>query len=92
MMEEGALFKRAFFNHYINEHSIWPIYRENPLGWRDAGKSVLKAECLAYIYDFMSISVLLNLSWLELEGQVKHRENKQSEQKDYWIFTGERQG
>jgi MbtH protein len=31
------------------QYSIWPEHRENPLGWRDAGKSGLKAECLAYI-------------------------------------------
>ena len=31
------------------QYSIWPVDRENPLGWRDAGKSGLKAECLVYI-------------------------------------------
>lgn len=31
------------------QYSIWPAGRENPLGWQDAGKSGLKAECLAYI-------------------------------------------
>jgi MbtH protein len=31
------------------QYSIWPAYRENPPGWRDAGKSGTKAECLAYI-------------------------------------------
>ena len=31
------------------QYSIWPADRENPLGWRDAGKSGAKAECLAYI-------------------------------------------
>jgi MbtH protein len=31
------------------QHSIWPADRENPLGWKDAGKSGSKAECLAYI-------------------------------------------
>lgn len=30
-------------------HSIWPADRETPPGWRDAGKSGSKAECLAYI-------------------------------------------
>ena len=29
--------------------SIWPADRENALGWNDAGKSGVKAECLAYI-------------------------------------------
>jgi uncharacterized protein YbdZ (MbtH family) len=31
------------------QYSIWPADRENPLGWRDAGKSGLKAEVLEYI-------------------------------------------
>ncbi len=31
------------------QYSIWPEYKENPLGWRDAGKLGPKAECLAYI-------------------------------------------
>ena len=31
------------------QYSIWPADRENPLGWRDVGKSGTKAECLAYI-------------------------------------------
>src|SRR6185369_6159493 len=29
--------------------SIWLEYKENPLGWTDAGKVGTKAECLAYI-------------------------------------------
>src|SRR4051812_42834426 len=31
------------------QYSLWPADGENPLGWRDAGKSGPKAECLAYI-------------------------------------------
>jgi MbtH protein len=31
------------------QYSIWPVSREIPLGWRDAGRSGLKAECLDYI-------------------------------------------
>jgi MbtH protein len=31
------------------QYSIWPADRENPLGWRDGGKSGPKAECLEYI-------------------------------------------
>ncbi|NJL19904.1 MAG: MbtH family NRPS accessory protein [Leptolyngbyaceae cyanobacterium SM1_3_5] len=36
----------------INEeeqYSIWPNYREVPLGWRSIGKSGRKQECLDYI-------------------------------------------
>jgi MbtH protein len=39
---------KAVVNHE-EQYSIWPAHRENPLGWRDAGKTGTKAECLAYI-------------------------------------------
>jgi MbtH protein len=45
--EDSTLYK-AVVNHE-EQYSIWPADRENPLGWRDAGKTGLKAECLAYI-------------------------------------------
>ncbi|MGH7998037.1 MAG: MbtH family NRPS accessory protein, partial [Brasilonema sp.] len=28
------------------QYSIWQVERENPLGWKDAGKSGPKQECL----------------------------------------------
>jgi len=31
------------------QYSIWPAGRDLPLGWKPAGKSGSKAECLAYI-------------------------------------------
>ena len=31
------------------QYSIWPAKRNNPPGWKDAGKSGKKEECLAYI-------------------------------------------
>jgi MbtH protein len=31
------------------QYSIWPAERENALGWRDAGKSGTKEECLGYV-------------------------------------------
>lgn len=39
---------KVVLNHE-EQYSIWPIYKENPSGWKDAGKSGPKAECLAYI-------------------------------------------
>lgn len=39
---------RVVMNHE-EQYSIWPADRELPLGWRDAGKSGRKDECLAYI-------------------------------------------
>ena len=45
--EDTTIYK-VVLNHE-EQYSIWPADRENPLGWRDAGKSGSKAECLAYI-------------------------------------------
>jgi MbtH protein len=39
---------KVVINHE-EQYSIWPSYRDNPLGWKDAGKSGTKAECLEYI-------------------------------------------
>ena len=39
---------KVVINHE-EQYSIWPVERENPFGWREAGKSGNKAECLAYI-------------------------------------------
>lgn len=35
--------------NHEEQYSIWPTERTIPNGWRDAGKSGPKAECLAYI-------------------------------------------
>ena len=39
---------KAVVNHE-EQYSIWPADRENPLGWRDAGTTGTKTECLEYI-------------------------------------------
>ena len=31
------------------QYSIWPVDQENPLGWRDVGRSGTRQECLDYI-------------------------------------------
>ncbi len=46
--QEDKTIYKVVVNHE-EQYSIWPVDRENPLGWRDAGKSGLKEECLAYI-------------------------------------------
>lgn len=46
--EEDTTQYKVVVNHE-EQYSIWPAERENALGWRDAGKSGSKAECLAYI-------------------------------------------
>ncbi len=35
--------------NHEEQYSIWPEYKAIPQGWREAGKSGLKAECLAFI-------------------------------------------
>jgi uncharacterized protein YbdZ (MbtH family) len=39
---------KVVVNHE-EQYSIWPVERENPLGWKEAGKQGKKAECLEYI-------------------------------------------
>ena len=41
---------RVVVNHE-EQYSIWPEYKEIPLGWRDVGRKGSKDECLAYIKD-----------------------------------------
>ena len=45
--EDTTIYK-VVVNHE-EQYSIWPEYKENPLGWKDAGKAGTKAECLDYI-------------------------------------------
>jgi MbtH protein len=48
--EEDTTVYKVVVNHE-EQYSIWPAHRDNPLGWRDAGKQGLKSECLGYIKD-----------------------------------------
>ena len=45
--EDTTVYK-VVINHE-EQYSIWPADRENPVGWRDAGKSGTKTQCLAHI-------------------------------------------
>lgn len=47
--EDTTIYK-VVVNHE-EQYSIWPAYKANPSGWRDAGKTGLKAECLAHIQE-----------------------------------------
>ena len=44
---DGARYKVVV--NQEEQYSIWPAERENPVGWRDAGRIGSKTECLAYI-------------------------------------------
>jgi len=35
--------------NHEEQYSIWPLDQNKPPGWRDAGKTGLKADCLEYI-------------------------------------------
>jgi MbtH protein len=44
--QDGAL--KVVVNHE-DQYSLWPLDRENPLGWRDTGRTGTRSECLDYI-------------------------------------------
>jgi MbtH protein len=45
---EDTLLYRVVVNHE-EQYSIWPVQRDNALGWNDVGKTGTKEQCLAYI-------------------------------------------
>ena len=71
--EDKTIYK-VVLNHE-EQYSIWPADRDNPLGWRDAGKTGLKDECLAYIKE-----VWTDMRPLSLRKKMEEMEkNKQKE-------------
>jgi MbtH protein len=46
--QEDKTIYKVVVNHE-EQYSIWPVDRENALGWTDEGKSGTKEECLAHI-------------------------------------------
>jgi len=47
---EDTTIYRVVVNHE-EQYSLWPADRELPPGWREAGKTGPKAECLQHIKD-----------------------------------------
>jgi MbtH protein len=69
----------TIYNVVVNheeQYSIWPAHREIPLGWRDVGKSGLKAECLAYIEEVWTDMRPLSLR-KKMEEDARSREGVQ---------------
>lgn len=60
---------RVVLNHE-EQYSIWPAELPNALGWKDAGKSGTKEECLAYIK-----SVWTDMRPLSLRKQMERPQN-----------------
>jgi len=48
-MTEPAIASYKVVVNHEEQYSIWPAHKQNPLGWRDVGKSGTEAECLAHI-------------------------------------------
>lgn len=67
--EDTRIYK-VVVNHE-EQYSIWPADRENALGWRDAGKSGLKQECLEYIKE-----VWTDMRPLSLRKKMEEMANK----------------
>jgi len=62
----------TIYNVVVNheeQYSIWPAHRDNPLGWRNAGKTGPKPDCLAYIKE-----VWTDMRPLSLRKQMEEME------------------
>lgn len=62
--------------NHEEQYSIWPEYRNLPVGWRAAGKSGPKAECLEYINqvwtDMRPLSLRKRMAELETTNNADH--------------------
>lgn len=67
---------KVVVNHE-EQYSIWPLGRDNPLGWEDAGKSGSKEECLSHIDE-----VWTDMRPLSLREKMKEDANRAGTQKD----------
>ena len=63
---------KVVVNHE-EQYSIWPLERENPLGWSDAGKHGTKEECLGYIGEVWTDMRPLSLRKM-MEEEARRRE------------------
>ncbi len=70
--QEDTTIYKVVLNHE-EQYSIWPADRENPVGWRDAGKSGLKSDCLAYIKEVWTDMRPLSLR-KHMEEQARQQE------------------
>ena len=74
--QEDATLYRVVVNHE-EQYSIWPAQKEIPLGWREAGKSGLKQECLDYIKEVWTDMRPLSLR-KKMEEMEKNRQQSQN--------------
>jgi len=65
----GDSARKTIYKVVVNheeQYSIWPADRENPLGWRDAGKKGTQEECQNYIRE-----VWTDMRPLSIRGKEK---------------------
>ena len=74
--EEDDQTYRVVINHE-EQYSIWPVDRENALGWNDVGKQGTKQECLDYIEEVWTDMRPLSLQkkMEEMEKQARQEGN-----------------
>jgi MbtH protein len=72
--EESQIEFRVVVNHE-DQYSIWPSDRTIPLGWREAGKSGSKSECLDYISEAWTDMRPLSLR-LKMQEQTEDASKK----------------
>jgi len=74
--EDNTIYK-VVVNHE-EQYSIWPVDRDNPLGWKDVGKSGPKDVCLTYIKevwtDMRPLSLRKKMEEMEKNAQPVHGE------------------
>lgn len=70
--KDTTLYK-VVVNHE-EQYSIWPLDRENPMGWNDVGKSGTKQECLDYIKE-----VWTDMRPLSLRKKMEQDERRRAE-------------
>ncbi len=75
--EEDTTIYKVVVNHE-EQYSIWPLERENPLGWNDAGKSGSKTACLDYIQE-----VWTDMRPLSLRQQMEEQARQQRSAHQY---------
>jgi MbtH protein len=68
--EEDKTIYKVVLNHE-EQYSIWPVDKENPLGWKDEGKSGTKQECLSHIKE-----VWTDMRPLSLRKKMKEAKKK----------------
>jgi MbtH protein len=75
--EDNAIYK-VVVNHE-EQYSIWPTDRDNPLGWRDVGRSGSKADCLSYISEVWTDMRPLSLRRKMMEAAADTQVNRKGQ-------------